>query len=52
MDRAFYFGDPTEGVPKKTAKGIWIVRAKKPCKTVVKVYSDKGGSFKVPVDLK
>ena len=51
MDRAFYFGDPTEGVPKKTAKGSWIVQTKKPCETVVKVYSDKGGSFEVPVVL-
>lgn len=52
MDRAFYFGDPTDGIPKKTAKGTWILKVKEPCSAVVRILSDKGGSFETSIEFK
>ncbi len=51
MDRAFYFGDPTADIPKKTATASWILRVAAPCRTAIKIISHTGGSFEAEVIL-
>lgn len=46
-DRAFYFGDPTEGIPHKTATASWIVRADPDTVFTVKIESEKAGRLEI-----
>jgi len=45
MDRAFYFGDPTEGVPQKAATVSWVVRAEEGTRFTVRIASEKAGTL-------
>lgn len=47
LDRSFYFGDPTEGVPKKTAAISWVVKAEAGTNFTVSIWSEKAGKFTI-----
>ncbi len=53
MDRAFYFGDPTEGVPHKAVTVSWVVSAPVGTHFTVEIESEKAGrlSVQIPTDL-
>lgn len=48
----FYFGDPTEDIPRKTSTVSWVLRAKEPhSKLSCSIKSEKGGSFCYEISL-